>query len=373
MMALALYSLGHFFIDLYSGALGAFQPVLVSRLGLSLTQAGWLGAMMVFSGSFVQPVYGYFSDRYGSRLFSALAPAVAGLFISVVAGAPGFLSALTMIAIGAAGIASFHPQASARATAGITAHRGRWMAVFISSGSLGLAFGPTFFSALIERFGPLGAAWGAIPGVLVTILLLFALPEPHQAARASKQFELAPLKAVWKPLTLHYILVFLRSAVQITFGQFLPLYLHRERGFTLVEASLALSLYLSCGAMGGFVGGWLADRFGGRHVIRFSMISCVPALILFFSTTGWISMLGLALGGLFLLFTIPVNVVMAQELAPRQAGTVSALMMGFAWGFAGLVFIPLTGYVSDHSSLHFALSCLTAAPLLGFFLAWKVR
>src|SRR6201999_3846837 len=53
--ALILYSVGHFFIDLYSSALGGFQPLLVERLHFTLTQAGLLGAVMTFSGSFVQP------------------------------------------------------------------------------------------------------------------------------------------------------------------------------------------------------------------------------------------------------------------------------------------------------------------------------
>src|SRR5215467_4779256 len=81
-LALVLYSVGHFFIDMYSSAAGAFQPVLVERLGFSLTKAGLLGAIMVFAGSFVQPAYGYLSDRFHSRMFSALAPAVAGIFIA---------------------------------------------------------------------------------------------------------------------------------------------------------------------------------------------------------------------------------------------------------------------------------------------------
>jgi FSR family fosmidomycin resistance protein-like MFS transporter len=64
MLALLLFSIGHFFIDMYSGAMGAFQPLLVDKLRLSLTQAGLLGGVMVFSGSFVQPAYGFLSDRF---------------------------------------------------------------------------------------------------------------------------------------------------------------------------------------------------------------------------------------------------------------------------------------------------------------------
>jgi len=102
------------------------------------------------------------------------------------------------------------------------------------------------------------------------------------------------------------------------------------------------------------------------------MIGSVPFLALFLFGSGAAAAVGLFLGGLILLFTIPVNVVMAQELAPTQAGTVSALMMGFAWGTAGLIFIPLTGWVSDHYSMQTAFTGLISFPLLGFILGWKL-
>ena len=167
------------------------------------------------------------------------------------------------------------------------------------------------------------------------------------------------MRGVWKPLTILYFLVFIRSVVQVTFTQFLPLYLHTQRGYSLEAASWTLALYLTGGAIGGLAGGRLADRFGGRLVILWSMIGSFPLLALF-------------LGGLTLLFTIPVNVVMAQELAPSQAGTVSALMMGFGWGAAGLVFIPLTGFVSDALSMQHAFAGLIAFPLIGFLLALRL-
>jgi FSR family fosmidomycin resistance protein-like MFS transporter len=80
-------------------------------------------------------------------------------------------------------------------------------------------------------------------------------------------------------------------------------------------------------------------------------------------------LVALALAGLLLLFTIPVNLVMGQRLVPTQAGTVSALMMGFAWGSAGLVFIPLVGWAADRVGLGTAMACVSAFPVIGYFLA----
>jgi len=372
-LGLILFSLGHFFIDLYSAALGTFQPVLGDKLGLSLTQAGILGGLSVFSASVMQPAYGYLSDRFHSRLFTALAPAVAGIFISALAIAPGFGWLIALVLLSGCGVASFHPQASSRATLGLAGNRGQWMAIFISAGTLGLAAGPVYFSTFFSWIGPERTYWAALPAVVITVLLLVFLPDPPRpAAHLRKHFDWRPLRAVWKPLTILYFLVFIRSIIQIVFSQFLPLYLHRERGFGLTTAAYSLTLYLAAGAIGGFMGGHLSDRLGGRRVILISMAGCLPFLFLFFLTSGAVSMIGLALTGLMLLFTIPVNVVMAQELVPSQAGTVSALMMGFAWGMAGLIFIPITGWAADHFTLHRALFALSLFPVIGIFLTLKL-
>jgi MFS transporter, FSR family, fosmidomycin resistance protein len=372
-LSLVLLSAGHFSVDMYSGALGALQPLLVERFGMTLAGAGVLGGVLVCSSSVMQPAYGYLSDRFRTRLFAVLGPALAGLFISALGLAPSYGWLLLMAAIGGAGIAAFHPQASSRAIAHVERNRAGAMAVFISSGTLGYAVGPTYFSLVSERLGLDRTWWAAIPGVLIAVLMLMLLPAPpaHEKDRAPG-FDWAALRGVWKPLSILYALVFLRSIVQITFAQFIPLYLHLERGYTVSMADYTLSLYLVFGAVGGFAGGHLADRFGGPRIITLSMIGSVPFLALFFFAHGWLSVAGLLAGGLILLFTIPVNVVMAQELVPSQAGTVSALMMGFAWGMAGIVFIPLTGWVADRLSLHYALMALTVFPLAGFFLSLKL-
>jgi len=367
--ALALLSFAHFFIDLYSSGLSSFQPMLVERFGLSLAQAGLLAGMLIFSSSLLQPVYGILSDKSGSRLFTVLAPAMAGIFISSLGLATGYPMLIAMVLLGGMGIASFHPQASANATAGIAENKSRWMAVFISSGTFGMAFGPAFFTFLAGHYG-LEKTWlGAIPGVLVTLFLATQFQLAPVTRETSNHFDFDALKAKWRPLMILFLLVYVRSIVQMVFAQFLPLYLNRERGFSVQSAALGLTLYLAFGGLGGFVGGNLADRFGGKRVILISMAGCLPFLALFFFTDGWLALASLALAGLLLLFTIPVNLVMGQRLVPTQAGTVSALMMGFAWGSAGLVFIPLVGWAADRVGLGTAMAAVSAFPIAGYFLA----
>jgi FSR family fosmidomycin resistance protein-like MFS transporter len=169
-----------------------------------------------------------------------------------------------------------------------------------------------------------------------------------------------------------YLGVFFRSAVQVTLAQFLVLYLQRERNYSLGAAAYVLTAYLTAGALGGFIGGHLSDRFGAKRTILVSFAGSVPLMAVFFLTNSWWGVASLIIGGFVLLFTIPVNVIVAQQLVPSQAGTVSALLMGFAWGMSGMIFVPLTGWVSDHYSLHVALASLLIFPAAGYWLARRL-
>jgi FSR family fosmidomycin resistance protein-like MFS transporter len=369
-LTLVLLSCGHLVVDLYSSAIGALQPLLADKLHLSLTQAGILAGTFLLSNSVTQPLYGYLSDRFHTRMFSALAPAVAGVFVSGIGRAPSFNWLLVLALLGGAGIASFHPQAASNSIAGLASHKARGMAIFVSSGSLGLAIGPSVYSFVSAHWGLENVVWVALFGVSSTMLLLIflplhAAPTPRQRRRGIDWEEFRPFR---RQLIVLYLLVFIRSTIQVTYNQFLPLFLHLERGYATPAAGYITSLYLVGGALGGFLGGNLADRFGGRRIIMFSMIGSVTPLCLFMFARGPASVAGLVIGGSILLFTVPVNVVMAQQLVPSQASTVSAMMMGFAWGMAGLVLIPLTGWLADHSSLQTVLSVWLIFPVIGFFL-----
>ena len=369
--ALVLYCLGHMMVDLYSASLGVLQPALIAAFGLSLTQAGFLGGVLAFSSSLLQPAYGILADRIHSRLFAVLGPAIAGIFISCLGWATGYWWLVAMIFLGGVGMASFHPQAAANATARLTRHHGRAMAIFICSGTAGFALGPAVYSLSLTTVGLRGSWIVALPGIALTLVMVALLPMPLKR-ESSRLFNLSPLKPVWKPLSLLFLLVFTRSIVQVTVTQFLPLYLQRQRGFGVGSAGYSLAAFMLAATLGGLVGGSLGDRFGGRRVVIASAFATTPLLAAFVFTLGSWSMVALIAGGTVLALTNPVNIIMAQRLAPAQSGTISALMMGFAWGCAGLIFIPLAGKIADHWSLQTAFVSLAFVPVVSCFLAWRL-
>jgi len=94
-----------------------------------------------------------------------------------------------------------------------------------------------------------------------------------------------------------------------------------------------------------------------------SLACAVPLLLIAMLSPAPMSYVLLAVGGTFLNVGVPVNVVMAQRLVPEGASTVSALMMGFAWGAGGLC-APLTGLLSSSIGFGRALTLITLLPLV---------
>ncbi|MDQ3013924.1 MAG: MFS transporter, partial [Acidobacteriota bacterium] len=177
------------------------------------------------------------------------------------------------------------------------------------------------------------------------------------------------LRAVWQPLTLLYFAVVLRSAVSVSISTFL-LFGLRGDGLTDQQGSWVLSGFMLFGGIGGFFGGALADRLGARRVTMAAMLMATPLLIAAFSMHGLPSYLLLMAGGTMLNLPIPISVVMAQRMVPGGASTVSALMMGFAWG-AGALLAPLTGMLSGRVGFFPALLIVSFLPLISGALLWR--
>jgi FSR family fosmidomycin resistance protein-like MFS transporter len=121
-------------------------------------------------------------------------------------------------------------------------------------------------------------------------------------------------------------------------------------------------MYLFASGVGGFLGGPAADRFGPKRVIAWSLVLSVPFLFFAPATRGLPFVLLVAMGGLFLQSTLPVNVTFGQALAPVSAATVSSLMMGFAWGMGGLS-VPIVGLIADRIGIEPTLRGLSLVPL----------
>jgi FSR family fosmidomycin resistance protein-like MFS transporter len=352
-------AIAHMMVDGYGNIYAPLLPLLIPRLGLSLAGAGTLTMVFQLAASVAQIGFGRLADHWRPRVLIMVGPVVSVATLSLIglASTPVMLAAI--LAVGGLGAAAFHPTGAA------LAHRlggdrpGLAMSVYITGGTLGFSLGPLMFAPFAQRFGLEWTPLLAIPGLLVVAFFLARVPPmPVHASTGGGFRELAPYA---KPLALLYMIVVLRNLTAISLATFVPVLLTR-RGYTVSEAGTAVAMYLFASGVGGFLGGPIADRFGARRVIALSLVLATPFLIAAPLSSGWLFVVLLSTGGLFLQSTLPVNVTFGQSIAPVSAATVSSLMMGFAWGTSGMS-VPFVGMIADRVGIEHTLSGLAFVPL----------
>jgi MFS transporter, FSR family, fosmidomycin resistance protein len=351
----------HFAVDGYGNIYAPLLPLLIPHLGLTLAKAGTLAMCFQIAASVSQLAFGAIADRWRPRVLLLAGPLVSVTLLSCVGLADSAIVLALILVLGGLGGAAFHPPAAATVHHLAGRQQGFAMAFHISAGSLGFALGPLLFAPVIERLGLQWSPLLALPGLLWVALCLRLLPrvDAHAHQKGAGFRALAPYAM---PLTLLYLIVVLRTLASLSFATFVPVLL-TSRGMSVSQAAAAVSLYLFASGVGGFSGGALSDRFGPRRVIILSLVASVPFLVVAPHLSGGWFVLVLAIGGLFLQSTLPVNVTFGQQIAPVSAATVSSLMMGFAWGTGGLS-VPLVGLMADHSGIPLTLTVMGAMPLL---------
>jgi len=355
-----LMAAAHLMVDGYGNIYAPMLPILIPRLSLSLAAAGTLTMLFQMAASVAQVGFGHLADRWRPRTLIKIGPVISVSVLSLIGLATSREMLAVILVAGGLGAAAFHPPAAALAHRLGGERRGLAMSVYITGGTLGFSFGPLFFAPFAERFGLEWTPILALPGLAVVAFFLRRVPPIPLHPSTHRGF--AALRPYAKPLALLYASVVLRTLASLTFATFVPVMLTR-RGLSVAAAGASVALYLFGSGIGGFLGGPAADRFGARAVIIWSLVLSCPFLFIAPFLTGWHFVVVLAIGGLFLQSTLPVNVTFGQSLAPVSAATVSSLMMGFAWGTGGLS-VPLAGLIADRVGIEHMLVGVSVVPLL---------
>jgi FSR family fosmidomycin resistance protein-like MFS transporter len=154
----------------------------------------------------------------------------------------------------------------------------------------------------------------------------------------------------------------LRAVTGQSFMTFIPIHL-ADNGYSLVSIGFVTSLFIVAGTASGLLAGYLSDRIGYKPIFYLTHALMTPALLLLLKLPGIWVYPGAFAAGLFVMASLPVGVVMAQELAPRGRSMVASLMMGFAYGLGGIV-SPLVGKLADLFSIETVLFHVAFIPLV---------
>jgi FSR family fosmidomycin resistance protein-like MFS transporter len=351
----------HFMVDGFSNIYAPLLPLLIPQLNLSLAAAGTLQMLFMTASAVAQLGFGHVADRWRPRALVIGGPLVAVSILSLVGLSSSAWMLGAILVVGGLGAAAFHPPAAALVHRLSGDRKGFSMSFHITGGSLGFALGPLIFAPFAERYG---LHWTPLLMIPSLAMLALVLPRVPPIERLGERGDLSGFRALLpyrKPLTLLYLIVVTRTLTALSFATFMPVMLTR-RGMSLTDAGIAIGVYFFASSIGGFLGGPLADRWGPRNVIIWSLVLTVPFLALAPMHTGWTFVILVSVGGFLLQSTMPVNVTFGQMIAPISAATVSSLMMGFAWGTGGLS-VPLVGMLADRIGIERTLVAMAFVPL----------
>lgn len=357
----ALLGAGHFFSDFYANFLPALLPLVMTKLGLSLTLSGILVMTYAVISNVLQPLSGYLIDKYGYGWLILVTTPVSAVFICLAGLADSVFILFLLVGIAGLGASVFHPLAASLMAKVVTAEtKGSAMSVFVFGGNVGFAVAPAIILYCLDTAGTIGILWLIIPGILVTAATYLAGLHKVDISPAGRQAELeaASQEEPWfksNGLMLLNAVTALRSWLQVSLTTFLPVALVKAGQPTAVAASM-LTVFLMGGSFGALIGGWLGDRIGRKSGVIGSLAICLPISYLFLANFGPspLNYVLLAAIGALLQSTAPTSVVWAQELIPGNAAMASGMMLGLSFGLGG-VGAAITGALGDRIGLEAAL------------------
>jgi FSR family fosmidomycin resistance protein-like MFS transporter len=374
---LAAISVCHMLNDVIQSLIMAIYPMLKENLALNFHQIGLITFTFQFTASVLQPVVGYFTDRYPTpySLVIGMGSSLIGLIL--IAFATSYLFVLAAAALIGMGSSVFHPESSRVARLASGGRHGLAQSVFQVGGNFGTALGPLFAAFIVLPYGQHTIIWFSLVALIGMVLLAIigswylktvklkrvSMAEEREAMAKATHGKVARSIAILMALTFskHFYLV------SITI--FYIFYLIHTFGISVQNAQLHLFLFLAAVAAGTVIGGPIGDRIGSRRVIWWSILGVLPfTLALPYVGLFWSAVLSLIIG-LILASAFPAILVYAQALIPGRVGMVAGLFFGLAFGIAGIGAAVL-GWLADLTSIEFVYHICAFLPAIGLLAAF---
>jgi MFS transporter, FSR family, fosmidomycin resistance protein len=368
---LIIMGICHLLNDTLQAVVPAMFPILEHSMSLSYTQLGYIAFALNITASIMQPAVGWYSDLkpLPFALPIGLSSTLAGIILLAISPSYGIiLFSVFLIGIGSA---IFHPEGSRVAYMAAGTKRGLAQSIYQVGGNTGQALAPLITAIVLVPFGQKGALWFA-PVALCAVIMLFyiavwygrKLKSPVYHAKGKAGSKAVFNKKVAQALTFILLFIFARSWYISCMTNYYSFFLIKNNGFSISEAQLYIFAFLAAGALGTFFGGPLADRFGRKNIILYSLAGCAPFTILLPFLPSWASFVLLLASGFIIMTSFSVTVVYAQELVPGKVGTMAGLTVGLAFGMGAIGSVAL-GALADSIGIAATIKYVGFLPLLG--------
>ena len=356
-------------------------PVFMKEFGWSYSELGLMSTMFFVVSGTGQASSGFVVDRFGARpiLFASLVFFALACFVASIANS--YPAMLCVAALAGLGNCAFHPVDFTILNQRISSARiGYAFSVHGLTGNLGWAAAPAFLGLLSAWAGWRAAYVGAALLYLSIFALLLvnrdllatSVVKRHPNAPSGHDMAFMRLPVVWWCFAF-FLLSTVTLAVVQNFS--LPI-LKALHNVTLEAATLTLTAYMLCGAMGMLVGGFVAAKRPAHSDRVVALCMSSAAFLLALCATGWLGATGtmvvLAATGFAIGIGGPSRDLMIKKATPKGAtGRVYGLVYsGLDVGFA--LSPMIFGAFMDRGWYGATLACAAAVLLLSVVAALGV-
>ena len=333
-------SCGHFLNDVMQSMLPAIYPILRENYGLTFLQIGIITAVYQMTGSVLQPVIGFYTDKKPSPYSLPFASASTMVGLLLLANAHHYYILLIGSAFVGLGSSIFHPEASRVARLASGGKYGVAQSIFQVGGNCGAAIGPVIAAVFISQQQRIG--WLSILAFFGIIILTFVSHwyannlKRRLTKKTSANTHHLPKAQVRNALFVLVGLMFAKYVYMASMQNYYMFYTMEKFGVSLHQAQLLLFLYLGGIAIGTIFGGPIGDRIGARTVIWVSILGVFPFTVILPYVNLPLTAILTVIIGMILASAFPAIVVFAQELMPGKVGTVAGLFFGLSFGIGAL-------------------------------------
>ena len=359
-------------------------PLIGQEFHLSPTVMGLVISAFFIGYASMQIPGGLIADKIGARKSVTLGVASWSLF-SFLTGTASSVTNLIWVRIFFGLGEGIHPPAAFKTLASWfkSSERSRANGIVMSSNTLGPMIAPILFATVMEAFGWRKAFYLlSIPGFLIALAAYWYLrdkPAEHPRMTESELAEIGPeddgrerisfsellkYKALWR-------LFFIYMTWDVTwwgFQAWLPAYLLKARGFSLIHTGAVAALPFAAGFAGLLIAAYISDKSGKRKWVLIAVLAGNALFMLLTATAAnaTLAVVFLTAAGFFLpaiqgpFWSLPMDLLPSRVMGystgfintgGQIAGVVAPIAIGALIQFtrhyaAGFIFMAISAGIS---------------------------
>ena len=349
----ALISVTHFVHDVYTSFLAPVLPLLIDKLGLSLSMVGLLDVVRKIPSLF-NPLIGIMADRICIKYLIILAPAASTIFMSLLGLAPSYFVLLILLFFTGISSSLFHVPSPVAIKNFSGDKAGSGMSFYMLGGELARSVGPLLITAAVSWWGFEGSYKVMPLGILASALLYYKLRDLKDIVRQKKKTKLEEETSISvKSLIPLFIFmgafILFRSAMKSALTLYLPIYL-TSKGESLWWAGISLSVFQFAGAMGTLGAGIISDKIGRKNTLLISAVLSPLLMWAFINANAFWLWPILVVTGLLLFAQGPVLLALFQDTNTKRPAFVNSIYMTINF-FINALMVLLVGVSGDYIGL----------------------